>query len=44
MISNNIVIPNKCALLTWESPSNSGQLIVILTVLFYRFLEFIHEK
>ena len=30
--------------LVWESPSNSGQLIVIQTVLFCRFPEFIHEK
>ena len=28
---------NKCALLTWESPSNFGQLIVIQTVLFVLF-------
>ena len=42
--SNNIVIPNQSAFLVWESPSNSGQPIVIQTVLLYRFLEFIHEK
>ena len=28
---------NQCALLTWESPSNFGQLIVIQTVLFVLF-------
>ena len=42
--SNNIVIPNQCALLLWESPSNSRLPIVIQVVLFYRFPEFIHEK
>ncbi|MGN1027810.1 MAG: hypothetical protein ACI4P4_15555 [Faecousia sp.] len=30
--------------LVWESPSNFGLLIVIQTVLLYRFPEFIHEK
>ena len=30
--------------LVWESPSNSGLLIVMQTVLLYRLPEFIHEK
>ena len=30
--------------LVWESPSNFGLLIVMQTVLLYRFPEFIHEK
>ena len=42
--SNNIVIPNQCALLSWESPSNSRRSIVIQTVLSCRFPEFIHKK
>ena len=42
--SNSIVIPNQCALLSWESPSNSGQPIVIQTVLSCRFPASIHEK
>ena len=35
--SNNTVIPNQCALLSWESPSNSRLLNVIQTVLFVPF-------
>ena len=35
--SNNTVIPNQCALLSWESPSNSGQPVVIQSVLFVLF-------
>ena len=42
--SNNTVIPNQFSFLVWESPSNSGLLIVMQTVLLYRFPEFIHEK
>ena len=41
---NNTVIPNQCALLSWESPSNSRRPIVIQSVLICRFPGFIHEK
>ena len=41
---NNTVIPNQCALLSWESPSNFELSIVIQTVLLHRFLELFHEK
>ena len=42
--SSERVIPNQFAFLVWESPSNFGLLIVMQTVLLYRFPEFIHEK
>ena len=42
--SSERVIPNQCALLSWESPSNSRQPSVIQTVLSCHFPEFIHEK